>query len=68
MSIIFFLLNGFLKDMAAGFAGLSLLPGATVVGMNARMSEARRTDSKVGQNDPCLRGSGKKHKRCGGRQ
>jgi preprotein translocase subunit SecA len=35
---------------------------------SARVSPVKRQGSKVGRNDPCPCGSGKKYKRCCGRQ
>ena len=40
--------------------------GRRQAGMSARTSETRRTARKVGRNDPCACGSGKKYKKCCG--
>jgi uncharacterized protein YecA (UPF0149 family) len=50
------------EDLAAGrFRNLSLLAG------QARFRHMRRDGRKVGRNDPCPCGSGKKYKQCCGK-
>ena len=53
--------------MAAGLVGAyRYFREQRQVGAGARTSEPRRTSPKVGRNDPCPCGSGKKYKRCCG--
>ena len=41
--------------------------GAENLGCRARATPAKREGEKIGRNDPCPCGSGKKYKRCHGK-
>jgi preprotein translocase subunit SecA len=47
-------------------SGLSVLQEHRQVSSSAHTSEPRRNAPKVGRNDPCPCGSGKKYKKCCG--